>query len=712
VSVSRGRDRGRVVVCMPAPVTSERLALDRLARTLRSVLAHTEPDVATIVYDDSSPPSPTRGLVEALAAEHGREIQFAGPGEEGAGERTLRAVLTALAPADVALVDSGCTVTPGWLAGLRDAAYSDSTVATVSALIPADIARVDASDSASGSDVEFNLDRAAPALGSKGVPLRPRLPAARRPCVYVRRSALELDPESEIEPHPPNAIDAGFSRSCLESGLSHVLADDVLVDPGEPAAYPRLELTECGDGPLARAVGGARRAVLGLSALVDARILSGPQTGTHLHVLELVAGLARTEKVNLTAVIPDEPNEYAVTRLNDLAAVRLITYEEASKLPGGQADLVHRPFQLTNAGDLTFLERLGDRLLLTQQDLIAFHNPSYFASDEAWTAYRHLNRLAMARADQVVFFSDHTREDAIAQELVEPTRASVVRLGVDHTLADTDRALARPAGASRMGEDRPAILCIGTDYRHKNRIFALRVLERLLTAHGWDGVLVFAGARVQHGSSRAREHRFIAGHPGLADRVLDLGPVSEAEKRWLFARSALVLYPTVLEGFGLVPFEAAEHRVPCMWAPGSSLSELLGDDAAEIVPWDAEGTAERALALMRRPEARERNLAATRAGARALTWDATAEALVGLYRATCDASASTARIVDPTPALAQGTIGEDAMRLVGPGGELPPDLHRPLLALATHPRLAAPLFAALKAGYRASHELARHRRRR
>jgi hypothetical protein len=37
---------------------------------------------------------------------------------------------------------------------------------------------------------------------------------------------------------------------------------------------------------------------------------------------------------------------------------------------------------------------------------------------------------------------------------------------------------------------------------------------------------------------------------------------------------------------------------------------------------------------------------------------------------------------------------------VGPGGELPTDVHRPLLALATHPRIAKPAFAALKLGYR------------
>jgi glycosyltransferase involved in cell wall biosynthesis len=699
--------RGGTVVCVPV-----RGAHDRLDRTLRSVLAHTEPDVPTVVCDDSPRPSPTRGLVAAVATEFGRKIHCLGPGDRDRSDGTLVAALVVVAPADVALVDPGCTVASGWLNGLRDAAYSDSTVATVSALIPADVQRLDPTASASGSDAEFRLDRAAATVRSDGIALQPRLPAARRPCVYVRRSALELITELDAESRPADPTDAAFSRSCVESGLSHLLADDVLVDPGEPDQCLSLEIPRLDGGPLARAVGGARRALLGLSAVVDARILSGPQTGTHVHVLELVAGLARTEKVHLTALVPNEPNEYAITRLNSLGTVSLITYEEASKLPRGKADLVHRPFQLTNAGDLPFLESLGERLVLTQQDLIAFHNPSYFGGAEAWTGYRHLTRLAMARADRVVFFSAHTRNDAIAEELLEPARGSVVQLGVDHTLTQPDRALVQPAGTKRLDEDRPVILCLGTDFQHKNRVFALRVLERLLTAHDWDGLLVFAGSAVQHGSSRVREQGLIASHPDLAGRVLDAGPVTEAEKRWLFARSTLVFYPTVLEGFGLVPFEAAEHGVPCVWAPGSSLSELLPDGAAAIVPWDADLSAERALALMRRPEERERNIAVIRAGAEHLTWDATAQALVDLYQATCDAPASAARVVDPSSALAHGTISEDAMRLVGPGGELPPDLFRPLLALATHPRVAKPLFAALKMGYRASYEVRRRPRRR
>ena len=57
--------------------------------------------------------------------------------------------------------------------------------------------------------------------------------------------------------------------------------------------------------------------------------------------------------------------------------------------------------------------------------------------------------------------------------------------------------------------------------------------------------------------------------------MVDLGAVDEAEKAWLYANAALVLYPTVNEGFGLVPFEAADAGAPCLWAAHSSLAELL-----------------------------------------------------------------------------------------------------------------------------------------
>jgi hypothetical protein len=171
------------------------------------------------------------------------------------------------------------------------------------------------------------------------------------------------------------------------------------------------------------------------------------------------------------------------------------------------------------------------------------------------------------------------------------------------------------------------------------------------------------------------------------------------------------LYPTVYEGFGLVPFEAADHGVPCAWAAGTSLSEILPDTAAELEPWDPVTSAERVLALLRDDQARERNIAAIRGAAPERTWDTTAAQLLDVYNATCDKPISAAGALERTDGLLNGGVSEDALRLIGPGGALPRDVERPLLALATHPQLGTPVFGAIKAGYTAAYRLRRRRGR-
>jgi glycosyltransferase involved in cell wall biosynthesis len=571
------------------------------------------------------------------------------------------------APADVVLLDPSCVLTDGSVSGLRRAAYSDSRVATASAIVT----------DADGA--------AAAAIAANSLCLRPRLRAPSRQCVYIRRTALELIGD----------FDAGFYRRCAERGLLHVLADDVLVAGEQEDWVPA-------DGPLRRALSRARRTLHGTSVVIDARILSREMTGTEVQVLEIIGALARSGQVRVSAVVPNRLRPYAAQALESLPDVTLVRPGEPAR-----ADIVHRPYQASNPGDLAFLASLGERLILTSPDLIAYHNRSYFDDEPGWHGFRHLTRLTLAAADRVVFMSAHARDDAIAEDLVDPSRASVVHIGVDHSVVVARKPPVAPGRASGLPESAETILCLGTDYRHKNRLFALQILQQLRARDAWDGYLVFAGPSVRVGSSRPDESELLGRHPELAGAVIDTGAVSEAEKEWLLRRAGLVVYPTTYEGFGLVPFEAAAHGVACLWAPGTSLSEVLPDDAAAIVPWDAAASAARALELLRDASARERQVGLIREAARRLSWEATAASLLELYEATCDAPAPPMTALERASGLMSGAVSEDAMRLVGPAGVLPADVERPLLALATHPRLGAPLFRALTLGYRAAYRLRR-----
>ena len=307
-----------------------------------------------------------------------------------------------------------------------------------------------------------------------------------------------------------------------------------------------------------------------------------------------------------------------------------MTGVQTCALPIYLDDVVHRPFQVSDPEDLVFLAALGERLVVTHQDLIAYRNPAYHASGEAWQRYRRTTAETLAWASTVLFFSQHAADDALAEDLLPPSRARIAHLGVDHRMVRLDPDPVAPAGPADLGE-RPFLLCLGTDFRHKNRAFAIRLLGALRERHGWPGRLVLAGPAVAHGSSAGVEAEILAADPALADHVLQLAAVTEGEKAWLLRNCAAVLYPTTYEGFGLVPFEAAEADAPCLFAMQASIPEILPDTTAALVPWDAEASADACIAVLEDPKVARRMVEEVRAAAATLTWDATAQRLLEAY---------------------------------------------------------------------------------
>jgi glycosyltransferase involved in cell wall biosynthesis len=682
----RTLSRGEAVVCIPVFG-----ALEMFDACLASVVEHTDPSVPILVADDATP---GEGVAERLATlDSGREVVHLRQPENRGFVENVNAALRATAPADVAIVNSDCVVTAGWLDGLRAAAASDTRIATVSALADeATIASVRPPQPAGDPDAVAAAVRA----GSLG--LRPRLPAAIGHCFLVRRAAIELVGDFDAAFSPGYGEEVDFSQRCLLHGLIHVLADDVWVRHrgegsfSERAAalredherlverrYPwyRSMVRRASEGALGDAVRAGRRSLRPLTVTVDGSAL-GPHTmGTQVTTLELVRALAARESLRVRVALTPEPGEHAREVLGELGVERV-----PMDAAGERSDVVHRPAQVLSPVNLAWLDGLGERIVITHQDLIGYANPGYFESFEAWDEHRSLARQSLAVADAAVFISDHVRREALAEELVTPDRALVVPQGADH--ASRRPAPERPGGAP----DGEFLVLLGADFRHKNRVFGIRLLQSL-RERGWRGSLVLAGPHVEHGSSRAEEEP--------AEGVLRLGQVSEAEKAWLYENAALVLYPTVSEGFGLVPFEAAAAGTACMFAPVSSLAEVLDPALATLVPWDVEASADRALELLRDEAARQRLTAAIADRGRSYTWAETARQLEDVYRDVLRRPARPARGI----MFGHEARPDVANALVGPGGYLPPDVQRALLAISTRPALRAPVFAALRASYRA-----------
>jgi GT2 family glycosyltransferase/glycosyltransferase involved in cell wall biosynthesis len=720
-------ERARPVVCIPVYG-----AYELFVQCLRSVLLHTDRSVPVLVADDASPDPRIGDFLNELEAtgtlEH--DVYYLRQEQNRGFVGNVNSAFEAVAPGDPVLLNSDCVVERGWLEGLRDAAYTDGRVATASALTNHGtiLSVPERNHPRPTLPQDWELERAAAAVREDSLRLRPEIPTALGHCAYVRRSALELVGEFDEAFSPGYGEEVDFSQRCLLRGLRHVAADEVFVfhqgqgsfsPPGKEiqaeheelirARYPYYhdavkEVEKGSLGPLPRALGSARRALRGLSVTIDARVLGPHLTGTQVVVLELIHALRRIEGVRVRALVPRDLGEYAKALFDEMADVSLIT---PSRVEAGVdwTDVVHRPFQVSYDEDIRILRRLGERIVISHLDLISYEIPDYFPSFEKWQTYRRVTRQALTYADRVIFISSAAAEDAVRNDLIEPHRFDVVYPGTDHRLAVLRPEPRAPQGLDAVGK--PFLLCLGTDYRHKNRVFALRVLEQLQIKHGWNGTLVFAGPRVPFGSSAGEEAEFLALRPAVAPAVVDLPVVSEREKAWLLSHSSVVLYPTVYEGFGLIPFEAARAGIPCAFAPHTALEEVLPPETSRLVPWDAEASAERVFALMNGQggdDLVDRILeAATR-----FTWELSAAQTVEVYRrAVNDPVREATAIVNEAVRLEQvvAAVGDDGMTLVGPGAVLPEEMRRPLLAVAARPWLRGPIFGALRAPYRLGHWL-------
>lgn len=615
---------GAPTICLPL--------LDRpgaASETLADILLHTSAQVPVLLVGATA-----RELEEV-------EIRFAAPegGQRevsalafggGAGFAQLANVAAgATGRSDLVFVASGVRVGPMWLSRLKDAAHCDSTVVSATALGD-DAGALSVIPKISSTPGERPTQPAAAlAVISHSPRAYPRITCAGAHCVYLRRAVLDRLGGFDASISDPAEAMAEFSLRALALGMLHVVADDVYVmcPRGPQLAESAILEADLRDERtvLRRSLACARAALDGMSVTIDARALGHGVGGTQRYTVELILALAGSASLRLRVVVaPDLPDALA-RRFEEEPALEVITYEQAVT-DAQPSDIVHRPQQVFTEDDLRLLHMLGERVVIGQQDLIAYRNPSYHASVDSWLGYRRATRLALAAADRVVFFSEHTMSDAVAEDLIGRDRGDVIGIGADLSVAQVE-----PAPVPGVPLDRDLLVCIGSDYGHKNRPFALALLEALHTRHGWDGCLVFAGSQVPHGSSRGEEQGLLAEHPGLVASVIDVGLVDEAQKAWLYERARAVVYPTLYEGFGLVPFEAAKSGAPCLFAPQASLVELAGQDAATLVPWDAQLSSDAVAALLVEGPERERHLRLLLDGVARAGWGGVVERLHAAY---------------------------------------------------------------------------------
>jgi glycosyltransferase involved in cell wall biosynthesis len=367
---------------------------------------------------------------------------------------------------------------------------------------------------------------------------------------------------------------------------------------------------------------------------LDATSLLDAITGVGVFTTELLAGLVTRDDVHLTAFcitwrgrarlrsVVDELADGPVTvraRPFPARVARALWRRvdaPAASLLAGPGDVVHGPNFVVPPGG-------GQAEVVTVHDLTALHHPEMCTPDVLeWPG---LLRRALRRGAWV-----HTVSEFVADEVREAFPEAGDRVVAVHNGVRPAPAPGPGTGAANghrlAGGDR-YVLAVGTVEPRKD----LPGLVAAWDAHAADDPdvrLVIAGGDGMGADALdaaiARAHH--------RDRVVRLGRVAPDDRLGLLRGASVVAYPSVYEGFGLVPLEAMGVGVPVVATSAGAIPEVVGEAAALVPPGDPDALAGALARVLDDTDLRARLVAAGAERVARYRWDDAVEGIVSLYR--------------------------------------------------------------------------------
>ena len=257
-----------------------------------------------------------------------------------------------------------------------------------------------------------------------------------------------------------------------------------------------------------------------------------------------------------------------------------------------------------------------------QLALVHTTNPWQQFTTRRWFGFLRMQVRVARQLPAVLTVSQSSRTDIAAHMGVDPSRMTVVPVGVDHTVFRPDPDW-RPVPGRIM-------VTSSSDVPMKGLVPLLEAVAKLRTERPVELVVIGnprPGGRVDRAIERL----------GLGDVLRCESGISDEALARLYGEAEVAVVPSLYEGFSLPAIEAMACGVPVVATTGGALPEVVGSDGetAVLVPPDDPGALAAAIGdLLDDPSRRARLGAAGRQRVlNRFTWQVTAAGTAACYEA-------------------------------------------------------------------------------
>ncbi len=337
---------------------------------------------------------------------------------------------------------------------------------------------------------------------------------------------------------------------------------------------------------------------------VDARMLFSSGIGTYLQ--KLIPRMERS--LQMTLLIKKSEEKWAKEHFSsELRIVDIPIYTIKEQ--------VLYPFMIPSCNlfwsphyNIPLFPILAKKRVVTIHDVCHLAMPHFFPKWKR-VAAAFLLKEAVRRSDLVLTVSEFSKKEIAAYLPIAESKIQVLANGVEK------RSIQGVHSLQELGIHRPFILYVGNNKPHKN-------LDRLLKAFFllppyYDLVLVSS----EKDLPREAPH----------DRIKRFHQVSEDRLCFLYEKAKLLIQPSLYEGFGLTPLEAMSVGCPVVASRIASLSEVCGEAAYYVDPYDEKDLYRGMKKVLENQELQELLIKAGHEQEKLFSWDRAAEKLIGLF---------------------------------------------------------------------------------
>ena len=552
--------------------------------TLTSVLQFTPSEVSVIVADDCYK-VPVASFLKNKDFDKSR-ILIVAQSENLGFARNCNHVFEMFPDKDVILVNSDVLVSVGWFEAMIKPLEDYENIATVTAMTNhGGLAKVKIGP----EEIPYLLEDALFTLNEKlntiNTSIVPRIPVGVGHCILITSEARSIFGYFDEIFSPGYGEEVDFSLRCSERGFHHLLAKTFVSHLGGATFdQKRSKLQDSHEKIIVERYPNYHSVVwdylesndqlfffffITLNCyrksriLVDCRVMLENPTGTSRLCFETIKALSLNQKNDFTILVENHLLKHWENQFK--ADFHFISPSEIGNIISsvGKFDLVFRPNQIGSKEDAIFLHENANRVILQQLDFISFHNFQYFQNYAFYRSYREATEDIFQTADAITYISSYVYEQARLQFRRNNVLDQVIPCGVDHFEEKTISI-----------RKKKIILMYGANFAHKNWVYAIDLFAKILDQDP-EVFLNLIGPRPTTGSSSISEDNLLKSLPKSSWRRDSW--ISDTSLKELIGAASLVLYPTLNEGFGFVPFESAKMGTASLFSKKTSLSDFFAN---------------------------------------------------------------------------------------------------------------------------------------